>query len=144
MADGEHRTPQHVLAVFQDSDAGRRALRQAVAIADEHGADLSVVALVPHEPSRAGCVGCGVSRTRWNAELDRLAQADLQQAQALVGARHPEPRYEAVSGTHAGVLRDAPLGSACDVIVVPDPGRLRRRHVDRLRQGVRAGVMLVG
>ena len=122
---------RHVAVMVDGSAAAERALLEAAAIADEHGADLTVIAPVPHDRRTDGSAVRAVRRAAWNRTLDAAAEADLANARALLGEREPEPRYRAVSGSVvAGVRREvARLG--CDLLVLPRRGRFRNGQARR-------------
>jgi nucleotide-binding universal stress UspA family protein len=117
---------RHVAVMFNASAAAERALHEAASIADEHGAQLTVITPVPHDRRMVCCAVCHVGRGYWNAVMDEVAEADLAKARALLGAREPEPRYRAVSGSGASAVRREADRLACDLVVVPDRGRFRR------------------
>ncbi len=131
----------HVAVMIDGSAAAERALLEAVAIADEHEADLTVITSVPHDRRRIGCAICTARRTSWNRTLDEVAEADLARAESLVGPREPEPRYRAVSGSGVTGVRREVARLGCDVLVLPNRGRFRNRQARRLRRTLVADVL---
>ena len=103
---------RHVAVMVDGSAAAERALLEAAAIADEHGADLTVIAPVPHDRRTDGSAVRAVRRAAWNRTLDAAAEADLANARALLGEREPEPRYRAVSGSVSPASAGRSPGSA--------------------------------
>jgi nucleotide-binding universal stress UspA family protein len=138
---------RHVLVVFDHSAAAARALLDAAAIAEEHGAEISVISTVPHDPGRRGCATCGVSRSHWNAMLTELAESELATARAILGERLPATRFGVVSGVDGGTLRRTVSELGCDLLVLPERGRFRRRgarrRVARLRRRLAVDVLEV-
>ena len=112
-------TVHHVAVMFDASAAAERALLEAVSIADEHDAQLTVISAVPHDRRRVGCAVCSVRRRSWNRTMDEVAQADLAKARVLLGGREPAPRFRAVSGSGVSAVRRAALELGCDLLVVP-------------------------
>lgn len=129
---------EHIMVVFDDSRASRRALRDAAAIADEHMARLSVVTLVNYE---ARTIGCCLRSGYWNRVLDEVAMGDLAAAREVLGDRDPAPGFDIVAGTGPSAVREAASRLACDLVLVPVRGPLGRLTVKRLRRRVPAEVI---
>jgi nucleotide-binding universal stress UspA family protein len=121
------RRPQHVLVSYEASPDGRAALSHAVGIADAAGARLSVIAVVPHEPTNVGCTRCRWNAAMWNRELELIAKEELAEAASLVGGA-PVVGYEVARGTQTTAIADAASRCGADLIIVPwrRPGRVRR------------------
>jgi nucleotide-binding universal stress UspA family protein len=117
---------RHVAVMFNASAAAERALLEAAAIADEHDAQLTVITSVPHDRRMVCCAACHVGAGYWNAVMDEVAEADLAKARAILGAREPEPRCRAVSGSGASEVRREAARLRCDLLVLPDRRRFRR------------------
>lgn len=138
---------RHVLVVFDGSRAAPRALRAATAIADEHDAELSVVSVSAHDRRTTGCVNCGISIALWNEMLDAVAEGELDTARAIVGDRQRRTHFAVVPGDDARTLRRAVSELGCDLVVVPESGRLRtfaRRRRARLERGLAVEVIGAG
>jgi nucleotide-binding universal stress UspA family protein len=131
----------HILVVYDGSRASRKALVDAAAIADEHEAEISVVALVDHQRANLGCARCGLAATYWNGVLDGMAGGDLAAARRILGERDPEPRFEIVSGAGPSGVRRAVARLGCDLVLVPARGPLRGRLARQVRRRVTAGVV---
>ncbi len=131
----------HILVVDDGTAASRRALADAAAIADEHRAEISVVALVPEERHTVGC--CGVGAPRWNRMLREVADAELLEASLILGDRDPRPRFEIVSGTGSEAVLGAVERLGCDLVLVPAHGPLRGRLARRVRRGLDARAVAV-
>ena len=86
----------HILVVFDDSPASRRALREAAAVADRHRARISVVSLINYERRT---VGCCIRSELWNGILDEVALGELDQARQLLGERSPPASFDIVPGS---------------------------------------------
>jgi nucleotide-binding universal stress UspA family protein len=127
----------HVAVMFDASAAARRALLEAASIADEHGAQLTVISAVPHDRRLVCCAVCTVRRTSWNRAMDDVAEADLTEAGALLGDREPTPRFRAVSGSGVSAVRRAAVELGCDLLVVPR----RRFRRPRLHRTAAAGLL---
>jgi nucleotide-binding universal stress UspA family protein len=121
------RRPEHVLVSYDSSRDGRAALSHARDIADAAGAQLSVIAVMPYEPTNVGCTRCRWNAAMWNRELERIAKEELVEAARLVGDP-PTVGYEVARGTEARAIAEAALRRGADLIVVPwrRPGRVRR------------------
>jgi nucleotide-binding universal stress UspA family protein len=122
---------RHVAVMFNASAAAERALHEAASIADEHGAQLTVITSVPHDRRMVCCAVCHVGRGYWNAVMDDVAEADLAKARAILGTREPEPRYRAVSGSGASEIRREAGRLGCDLLVTPHRSRFRKRPARR-------------
>jgi nucleotide-binding universal stress UspA family protein len=131
---------RHVLVVFDGSSTARRALRQAIALCDEHEGELTVLTFVAHE---IRSVGCCVPAVMWNRELDEMAAGDLAVARAMVGDHPGITSLEAVSGSGTVAVAREARRRDCDLILVPQHGPLRTRTARRLRRMVRGPVLLV-
>jgi nucleotide-binding universal stress UspA family protein len=118
---------RHVLAIYRDTAAGREVLSRASAIANEHGAELTV-AVISGRPSRPG--GCAVMREE--------AQQELRHARSLLDATAAE--FALIQGDGRRAIRAAAEDRACDLVLLPG-SRLRRggRLARTLRQWRRAG-----
>jgi nucleotide-binding universal stress UspA family protein len=105
---------RHVLAIYRATAAGENAVREARAIAGEHGAQLTV-AVVGGYPSRAG--GCQLRDVRWDATLREEALQELSQARQALG---PALAHMAVlEGRGPPAIAAAAERLRCDLIVVP-------------------------
>jgi nucleotide-binding universal stress UspA family protein len=126
---------RHVLAIYRDTAAGREVLSRASAIANEHGAELTV-AVISGRPSRPG--GCAVSGARWDAIMREEAQQELRHARSLLDATAAE--FALIQGDGRRAIRAAAEDRACDLVLLPG-SRLRRggRLARTLRQWRRAG-----
>ena len=105
----------HVLALFNGSAAGERALADATDAAREADAELTVLVLAAiEEPSRC----CNLQTTSWNREMRQLAREELERARQLV-ADDVRASFVVREGRgHAAVVAAATqLG--CDVLVEP-------------------------
>jgi nucleotide-binding universal stress UspA family protein len=133
----EHeRMVRHVLAIYQATRAGRRAVREASAIAAEHGAQLTV-ARVTGTCGGRGC--CAIGPGRWERILREEALADLEDGRSAAGG---EPVHLAViEGAGAPAIASAAERIQCDLVVVPVvrvaprgglAGALRRRTAIRV------------
>jgi nucleotide-binding universal stress UspA family protein len=127
-------SPRHVAVLLEQSRAGSRALADAVAIADEHDAAITVVALVPQRCTTAGCILCRADNAFWNAELARIAKQELDAAHQIVGERAPGTHCTTVPGSDLGALPEVLVRLGCDLVVIPDGRWLRRRGIRRLQQ----------
>jgi nucleotide-binding universal stress UspA family protein len=131
----------HILVVYDGSPASRQALDDAAAIADEHDAEISVVALVNHQRAKVGCARCGLAATYWNEIINEMAESDLSAARRLLGERDPEPHFEIVSGAGPSGVRRAVARLGCDLVLVPARRPLRGRLARQVRRRVTAGVV---
>ena len=129
---------QHIMVVFDDSPASRRALQDAAAIADEHDARLSVVTLVNYERRTRGCC---LRSGYWNEVLDEVALGELASARAVLGERDLPPRFDILPGAGSSGVRRAASQLGCDLVLVPVRGLLGRLTVRRLRRRVPAEVL---
>lgn len=89
------RPVEHLLVVCDGSSASNRALAEGACIADEHEAQMSVVALAAYEERTASCCG-GIGACAWNRIQRELAEADLFSAQLKLAGREPEPTFQIV------------------------------------------------
>ena len=128
----------HVLVVFEDSGAARTALRDAAAIADEHGARLSVVTLINYERRSLGCC---LRTGYWNRVLDEVALAEQAAAREILGDRDPAPGFEIVPGSGPDAVRSIVERLGCDLVLLPLRGWFGRRSIRRVRRSVRAEVV---
>jgi len=127
----------HILVVCEDSRAGRRALRSAAAMADEHRARISVVSMI--NPERR-TVGCCMRSDQWNRILDEVAHEQLDSARGVLGERDPAPRFEIVPAIGSRALRRVADRLGCELVLMPVRGLFARWSVRRLRRGMRAEV----
>jgi hypothetical protein len=128
------RIPRRVAVLLEQSRAGSRALADAVAIADEHDAAMTVVVLVPQRCTTAGCILCRADSAFWNAELARIARQELDAAHEIVGERAPGTHCTTVPGSDLSALPEVLARLGCDLIVIPDGRWLRRRGIRRLQK----------
>lgn len=128
----------HVLVVFDDSSAGRRALEAAALVADERRADLSVVVLVDYDTRQ---IGCCVPAGYWNGVLTELASGDLGKARDLVGTRRASTSFEVASGNGMKGIEQASAKFGSDLVVVPRHGPLGRLSLHRLKRRIDAEVL---
>lgn len=127
----------HILVVCEDSRAGRRALRSAAAVADEHRARISVISMI--NPERR-TVGCCMRSDQWNRILDEVAHEQLDSARGILGERDPAPRFEIVPAIGSRALRRVADRLGCDLVLVPVRGFFAGWSVRRLRRGMRADI----
>lgn len=120
----------HILVVFENSGAGRRALREAAAIADEHRARISVAIIVAYE--RRG-YGCCIRSVQWNEILDEIALEEVAIARGVLGDREPPPRFEIVPADGAGTVRELVARLGGGLVLVPARRWTGRRTIRRLR-----------
>ncbi|MBK8293996.1 MAG: universal stress protein [Solirubrobacterales bacterium] len=128
----------HILVVFDDSSAGRRALEEATAIADERQAELSVVAMVDYDTRQ---IGCCVPAGYWNGVLKDLARDELDTARELVGERRGTTSFDIAAGTGTKGIEQATSRLGCDLVVVPRHGAFGRLALRRMRRHVHADVI---
>lgn len=119
------------------------ALRRGAAIADEHSAALSVIALVEHDESGGCCAGQGVSRSAWNQTMTEVAEGDLATARSVLKGHIPQPGFGIVFGRGDEALAATVAERECDLVVVATGRLLRRRRTRRLRRIVPADVLEV-
>jgi nucleotide-binding universal stress UspA family protein len=105
---------RHVLAIYQATSTGKRAIREASAIATEHGAQLTI-AVTAGERSRRGC--CAISADRWDAVVFEGALQDLDDAHCVVG--EAGAHLAIIEGSGPRVIADAAERMRCDLVVVP-------------------------
>jgi hypothetical protein len=87
--------PARVAVVFERSDAGRSALREAAELANA-GMELSVVTLVPQaRPARWGRAG---GEGPYNVAVREEAELDLQEARKSLGAVSARASFELLAG----------------------------------------------
>ncbi|MFN8162150.1 MAG: universal stress protein [Solirubrobacterales bacterium] len=134
---------RHVLVIHDGSSSARKALVDAATIADEHDAEISVVALIDRQPAEVGCARCRQATAYWNGVLEEMAQADLAEARGTLGEREPAPRFEIVSGAGPSGVRRAVARFGCDLVLVPARGPFRERLARRVRRRVTASVVAV-
>jgi len=129
---------RHVLAIYRATPVGEEAVLKGRAIADEHGAQLTV-AVVGGYPSRAS--GCQLRDVRWDATLREDALRELAQARAALG---PTPAHMAViEGRGPRAIASATEQLRCDLVVAPMPRLAFRGGVARaLRR--RTGAVVIG
>jgi len=109
----------HVLALFDSSTRGRRALRAAERLAVIAGARLTVVTVALLEVR--GC--CDLRADIWNRLQREAAAGDLQVAKETLRAIECVNFVAAASSRLEDALTAETLASDCDVVVVPDPRR---------------------
>jgi len=119
----------HILVVFENSGAGRRALDEATAIADEHRARISVAIIVAYERRSRGCC----RSVQWNEILDEIALEEVAIARDILGDREPPPRFTIVPDRGTGTVRELVAQLGCDLVVVPARRWAGRRSIRRLR-----------
>ena len=134
---------EHILVVYDGSAAAKTALADAMAISDEHEAEISVVALVDHEPPGAGCARCGLGQPHWNDVMDDMAEADLAEARQALADHPGDTHFEVVSGSGPSGIRGAVARFGCDLVLVPAHGPLPGLLAHRLKRRVTAGVVSV-
>ncbi|MBS1885705.1 MAG: universal stress protein [Actinobacteria bacterium] len=129
---------RRVLVSYRSSSRGRAALSYAVDLAHDLGVPLTVVSVVPEEPTDVGCARCRQSAVIWNREMRSLAAEELREAAGLVrpGATVD---YVAAVGRPAEALGRAAERSDADLIVLPwEPGgRIRRLFSRTVAEGLR-------
>ncbi len=128
----------HILVVFDDSSAGRRALEEAALIADERQAELSVVALVDYDTRQ---IGCCVPAGYWNGVLGELARGDLSKARDLIGARGASTSFDVAPGGGMKGIERVAERLDCDLLVVPRHGPFGRLSLRRLKRRTKAEVV---
>jgi hypothetical protein len=105
---------RHVLAIYRATPAGHRVVREASAIATEHGAQLTI-AVVAGDGRARRC--CGVTGGRWDALLREAALRELEDARLAPGQR---PAHLAViEGSGPRAIAGAAHRMRCDLVVVP-------------------------
>jgi hypothetical protein len=129
---------RHILAIYRETAAGEEVLSRARAIVDEHEAKLTVC-VTSTQPSRTG--GCAVSGARWDAIMREEAERTLTRARSALGATAAE--FALIEGDRPRVIAAAAESRACDLVLVPVGGVLRRRSVTRAL-GHRLGAVVVG
>ena len=78
--------PARVLLLYESTDSGRAALREAAELS-EAGAELTVVTLAPQaKPLRIARGGGGGGTGPYNRAVREEAEEDLEQARGLLGA----------------------------------------------------------
>ncbi len=125
----------HVLVVFDGTESSRRALLDGRAIADEHAAELSVVA---HERRARGC---SMSAAHWNRVMDEMAERQLAEARVILARDEPSVSFAIVSGAGADGVRRAVELLGCDVVLLRGRGPLHRRLARRVRCKFGPGVV---
>jgi hypothetical protein len=128
--------PEHVLVLYENSQRGAAAIRQAAAT----NARLTVVTVAVTESADAKC--CDTRAGYWNGVVRDLAAADLNRARSLVGAR-ASAEFKVLTGHSllAALALEAERSGAGMVVVPSDRGihpwfrarrarRLQRRTVD--------------
>lgn len=129
----------HILVVFEGSKAGKRALRDAAALGEEHRAEISVVTIIGYDPRT---IGCCLRSGYWNRVLDEVALDELALARDILGERDPAPRFEIVPDRGTDTVLRIVTRLGCDLVLMPT-GRWRgARSVRRLRRA--AGVDVLG
>ena len=128
--------PRHILALFEPSPDGEAAIRQAVSIAREQGARLTVVTAAVAEPTERKC--CDLRSVYWNQVLRELAAEELTQARAAVGL-DAGAEFKVVGGRSvATAVADEAARCGADLVLVPRERRLlpwsRTRRVRELRR----------
>ena len=134
------RPVEHLLVVCDGSSASNRALAEGACIADEHEAQMSVVALAAYEERTASCCG-GIGACAWNRIQRELAEADLFSAQLKLAGREPEPTFQIVPGTGPAGIRKAVSMLRCDLVLVPARGPMSGSLARRVRRRVSAEVI---
>jgi len=129
---------QHVLAIYCETAAGNEVLNRARAIADEHDAKLTVC-VTSAPASRSG--GCAVSGARWDAIMREEAERTLTRARTVLGPTPAE--FAVIEGVRPHVIAAAAESRACDLVLVPVGGVLRRRGATRAL-GQRLEALVVG
>ena len=128
----------HILIVFDDSSAGRRALEEGAAIADERHAELSVVAMVDYDTRQ---IGCCVPAGYWNGVLKDLALDELDTARDLIGGRQTTTSFDVAAGIGTKGIEQATSRLGCDLVVVPRHGVFGHLALRRLRRRIGADVV---
>ncbi len=128
----------HVLVILDGTEPSRRALLTCAAIADEHAAELSVVALVAHERQTWGC---GLSSVYWNGVMDEMAERQLAEARVILARDEPSVSFAIVSGAGVDGVRRAVELLGCDMVLLPGRGPLHRRLARRVRCKFGPGVV---
>lgn len=128
----------HILVIFERSAAGARALRDAAAIADEHGSRISVVSVISYE---CRTIGCCMPAGRWNQILDEIAIDEIGSAREILGERDPAPRFEIVPDAGAETVPNLVERLGCDLVLKPTRRWFGTRSVRRLRQSVPIDVL---
>jgi len=130
----------HVLVILDGTEPSRRALLTCAAIADEHAAELSVVALVAHERQTWGC---GLSSVYWNGVMDDMAERQLATARVILDREESRARYRIVSGAGVRGVRRAADELGCDVVLLAGRGPRHRRLARRVRRAAGPSVVEV-
>lgn len=130
----------HILVVFENSRAGKRALRDAVAIADEHGGRISVAIIVEYERPTYGCC---LRSVQWNEILDEIALEVVAIARGILGERDPLPRFEIVPSDGRDTVREIVTRLGCDLVLVPTWRWGTGRSIRRLRRTLNVEVQPV-
>ena len=130
----------HILVVFENSRAGKRALRDAAAIADEHRARISVARIVEYERRTYGCC---IRSVQWNQILDEVALDELALARDVLGERYPPPRFEVVPGRGDKAIPGLVDRLGCDLVLVPSRRIGGRRSLRRLRSSLSVDIQAV-
>jgi hypothetical protein len=105
---------RHVLAIYQPKRTGRRAVREASAIAAEHGAQLTVATVTGLCGGR-GC--CAISPGRWERIVWEEALADVEVARSAASGERVH--LAVIDGAGARAIADAAERMYCDLVVVP-------------------------
>jgi len=132
---------RHVLAIYRPTRTGRSALGKAVAIAYEHGAQLTVAVVTG---GRGGRACCSHSAGRWGTLLREAALCDLDEARAVLG---PASIWRSWRGAVRARSRRplsgcVAISSSCPVARSASRGGLARAFGDGPRRpsiGVRRG-----
>lgn len=128
---------RHVLAIYRATSTGRRTIREASAIATEHGAQLTIAVVVG---DRTRCGSCAISADRWDAVVFEGALQDLDDAHFVVG--QAGAHLAIIEGSGPRVIADAAERMRCDVVVVPVARFSPRGGLARaLRRRTRASVI---
>ncbi len=120
----------HILVVFENSGAGRRALREAAAIADGQRARISVAVIVAYERRSYGCC---IRSVQWNEILDEVALEEVAIARGILGDRDPPARFEIVPDRGPSTVRELVARLGCGLVVVPARRWGGGRAIRRLR-----------
>ena len=120
----------HVLALFDGSRAGERAISEATDLAREAGARLTILTLAAvEEPSRC----CNMQTTSWNRDMRELAREELDRARSLLTV-DVDAEFVIREGRGRSAVANAAADLGCDLII--EPGK--RRGAPR-RSAVAAG-----
>jgi nucleotide-binding universal stress UspA family protein len=124
--------------MFNTSAAAERALLEAASIADEHGAQLTVITSVPHERRMMCCAVCTVLRGYWNTTMAgaaAAATAELSGAAAEIRqATFAVERPSCPAGS--GALKAADDETCTSTTTIVRSGRVRVLDLERKRTRV--------